>query len=225
MVTKKLLPILLIAVVLLTACTPQVEATPVVTSAPIPTLTPLPPTVVSSPTVETSPLEFKGHTSDVWGVDFSPDGKYLATGSSDKTARLWDVATGETIRIFSGIRVRSMGSNSRQTANTSWREAARITPPSCGMLPAAKPCRSSPGTLAALMMLPSRRMENSLSPPAAKIRRPASGILPQGKLCTFLAAIPIMCLVWLSLPMANTCSLLEPATGLRGFGMPRRARR
>jgi WD40 repeat protein/transcriptional regulator with XRE-family HTH domain/energy-coupling factor transporter ATP-binding protein EcfA2 len=58
--------------------------------------------LASLTTLESPPLEFKGHTSDVWGVDFSPDGKYLATGSSDKTARLWDVATGETIRIFSG---------------------------------------------------------------------------------------------------------------------------
>jgi WD40 repeat protein/transcriptional regulator with XRE-family HTH domain len=53
-------------------------------------------------TLESPPLAFKGHTGDVWGVDFSPDGKYLVTGSSDRTARLWDVATGETIRIFSG---------------------------------------------------------------------------------------------------------------------------
>src|SRR5215217_564088 len=53
-------------------------------------------------TLGTPPRDFKGHTSDVWGVAFSPDGKYLATGSSDKTARLWDVASGETIHIFEG---------------------------------------------------------------------------------------------------------------------------
>jgi WD40 repeat protein/class 3 adenylate cyclase len=51
-------------------------------------------------TLGTPPRDFKGHTADVWGVAFSPDGKYLATGSSDKTARLWDVASGETVRIF-----------------------------------------------------------------------------------------------------------------------------
>src|SRR5688572_6216226 len=53
-------------------------------------------------TLESPPRVFTGHSSDVWGVDFSPDGKYLVTGSSDRTARLWDVATGETIRVFSG---------------------------------------------------------------------------------------------------------------------------
>jgi WD40 repeat protein len=48
------------------------------------------------------PWEFKGHTADLWSVAFSLDGKYLATGSSDGTARLWDLATGETVHIFEG---------------------------------------------------------------------------------------------------------------------------
>jgi WD40 repeat protein len=33
-------------------------------------------------------------------VAISPDGKMLATGSFDKTARLWDLATGKEIRVF-----------------------------------------------------------------------------------------------------------------------------
>jgi len=32
-----------------------------------------------------------GHTSLVWGIAFSTDGKTLASGSGDKTIILWDV--------------------------------------------------------------------------------------------------------------------------------------
>jgi WD40 repeat protein len=43
-----------------------------------------------------------GHTDYVNRVAFSPDSTLLATASSDKTARLWDVTTGQTTRILTG---------------------------------------------------------------------------------------------------------------------------
>jgi WD40 repeat protein len=41
-------------------------------------------------------------TGAAFSVAFSPDGKSVLTSSSDKTARLWDAATGKVIRAFTG---------------------------------------------------------------------------------------------------------------------------
>src|SRR6202044_1282015 len=47
-------------------------------------------------------LAMTGHTGTVRFAGFSPDGKQIVTASWDKSARVWDVATGRQLRLLSG---------------------------------------------------------------------------------------------------------------------------
>jgi len=45
-------------------------------------------------------LQFVGHKSAILSIVVSEDGQYLLSGSMDRSARLWNVATGEELRQF-----------------------------------------------------------------------------------------------------------------------------
>src|SRR5258708_8021855 len=45
---------------------------------------------------------YQGHTNIVNTVAWSPDGKYIASGSADGTVRIWEVATGEQKYVYRG---------------------------------------------------------------------------------------------------------------------------
>ncbi len=44
----------------------------------------------------------RGHTEVIYGIAFTPDGKYVVTGSGDKTVKVWETATGKEFKTFSG---------------------------------------------------------------------------------------------------------------------------
>jgi WD40 repeat protein len=44
----------------------------------------------------------EGHTAQLLGAVFSPDGKRILSGSYDHTVRLWDVASGKEVCRFFG---------------------------------------------------------------------------------------------------------------------------
>ena len=55
------------------------------------------------------PVATMAHDAEANVVAFSPDGMWLATGSFDKTARVWEAATGrEVARMDHGGELRSV---------------------------------------------------------------------------------------------------------------------
>jgi WD40 repeat protein len=44
----------------------------------------------------------KGHSEAIYSVAFSPDGKYVVSGSGDRSVKVWDSASGKEIKSFGG---------------------------------------------------------------------------------------------------------------------------
>ena len=71
-----------------------------------------------------------GHSNSVYALSFSPDGSRLASGSGDKTLKLWDVATGVPIATLEGhthsITSLSFSPNGSRLASGSYDNTVRL---------------------------------------------------------------------------------------------------
>lgn len=82
--------------------------------------------------VETQQLlrTLTGHTDDVNSVEWSPNGKILASGSNDNTVRLWDIETGELIHTFvehfNDVNSVTWSSNGKKLASASSDNTVRL---------------------------------------------------------------------------------------------------
>ena len=53
---------------------------------------------------EVETARYVGHTAPVWGLAWSPDGRFLATGSEDQTVCIWERATSDLLHVCRGHR-------------------------------------------------------------------------------------------------------------------------
>lgn len=75
------------------------------------------------------------HQNRVEAIEFSPDGKYVATASKDKTARIVEVQTGQEVRRISHqdvVEAIAFSPDGRYIATASWDMTAQVTEISTG---------------------------------------------------------------------------------------------
>lgn len=86
--------------------------------------------LIGEPPRPPGPRTLVGHSWQVYSVEFSSDGKFVASGSFDRSVRLWNVATGREERAFLGhtkrIRTVTFSPDGGVLASGAWDNTVRL---------------------------------------------------------------------------------------------------
>lgn len=80
---------------------------------------------------------FSGHEQDIYSLDFAGNGRYIASGSGDKTVRLWDILDGKlvyTLSIEDGVTTVAMSPDGHYVAAGSLDKSVRVWDTTTGYL-------------------------------------------------------------------------------------------
>jgi WD40 repeat protein len=72
---------------------------------------------------------FAGHEQDIYSLDFARDGRTIASGSGDRTVRLWDIEAGQNILILSiedGVTTVAISPDTKYVAAGSLDKSVRV---------------------------------------------------------------------------------------------------
>ena len=81
-----------------------------------------------------------GHTDWVNSAAYSPDGKHIVTASDDRTARIWDAATGQEVRPLTGHTDPVYSAAYSPDGTHHRHRQLRTRPPASGMRPRGRKC-------------------------------------------------------------------------------------
>jgi len=80
---------------------------------------------------------FAGHEQDIYSLDFARNGRHIASGSGDKTVRLWDIDVGQqvlTLSIEDGVTTVAISPDGRYVAAGSLDRSVRVWDSTSGYL-------------------------------------------------------------------------------------------